>query len=108
MAYLLLSIAIVCEVVATLSLRASDGLSKPLPVAVMVAGYVLAFAFLALALGRGLPLSVAYALWAAAGVALIAVLSVPIFGDTLSLVQGGGIALVIAGVVAIELGGSGH
>jgi small multidrug resistance pump len=106
--YAFLAIAIASEVVATLSLRASDGLSRPPFVVLVAVGYLLAFVFLSFALGRGLPLSVAYALWAAAGVAAVAILSVPIFGDSLSLVQAGGIALVVSGVVAIELGRSAH
>ncbi len=108
MGYVFLSIAIACEIVATLCLRASEGFSKPLFTVILAIGYLLAFVFLALALDRGLPINVAYAIWAAAGVAAIAILSVPIFGESLSMVQAAGIALVVGGVVAIELGSSAH
>jgi small multidrug resistance pump len=57
-------------------------------------------------LNRGLPVSISYAIWAGTGVALVALLSVPIFGETVSVLQAFGFALVIAGVVAIELGRS--
>lgn len=104
MPYLFLAAAITCEVIATLSLRASDGFTKAPFAVVVVVGYVLSFGLLSAGLQRGLPLGVAYGIWAAVGVASVAILSVPLFGETITLVQAGGIALVIAGVVAIELG----
>jgi small multidrug resistance pump len=102
--YLFLTLAIASEIAATLSLRASEGFSKPHFTIVVVAGYLAAFVGLSLALQRGLPLGVAYGTWAAAGVALVAVLSVPLFGESLTPVQIGGIGLVVAGVLALELG----
>ena len=106
MGYVFLAGAIAAEVVATLSLKASDGFSKPLYAVVIVTGYVTAFGLLTLALQRDLPLGVAYGVWAAAGVALVAALSIPLFGESLTAVQVGGLVLVIAGVVALELGGA--
>ncbi len=106
MAYLFLTLAITTEVVATISLRASEGFSRPGFAVIVVTGYIAAFLFLSMALERGLPLGIAYGIWAAAGVAAVAILSVPIFGETITTLQAGGIALVIAGVTAIELGGT--
>lgn len=106
MAYLFLTLAITTEVVATISLRASEGFTRPTFAVIVVAGYIAAFLFLSMALERGLPLGIAYGIWAAAGVAAVAILSVPIFGETITTLQAGGIALVIAGVTAIELGGT--
>lgn len=105
MGYLFLTLAIATEVVATISLRASEGFSKPAFAVIVVVGYIGAFLFLSMALERGLPLGIAYGIWAAAGVAAVAILSVPLFGETITMLQAGGIALVIAGVTAIELGG---
>lgn len=105
MTYALLIGAILCEVAGTLSLRASEGFSRPLPTVTFVVGYLVAFTLLAIVLNRGLPVSVAYAIWAGTGVALVAGLSVPIFGESISEWQLVGFALVICGVVAIELGG---
>lgn len=105
MTYLLLAAAILTEVAGTLSLRASEGFSKPAFTVIFVLGYVIAFTLLAVVLNRGLPLSVTYAIWAGTGVALVAALSVPIFGEAISGVQLIGFGLVIGGVVAIELGG---
>jgi small multidrug resistance pump len=95
MGYLFLAGAILSEVVATLSLRASDGFSRWPFVAVLVVGYVLSFAGLSAALGRGVPLGLAYGIWAAVG-------------ETLTRLQVGGLVLVIAGVVALELGAASH
>ena len=106
MAYVFLVVAILSEVVATVSLRLSDGFSRLGPSVVSVVGYVAAFALLSQALTRGLALGVAYGTWAAAGVALVAVIGVGFLGESLSWVQIGGVGLVIGGVLALELGGA--
>jgi small multidrug resistance pump len=104
-AYLLLALAIACEVAATVSLKLSAGFTRLGPSVVVVIGYLAAFAMLSQALARGLGVGVAYGLWAAAGVALVAIAGTVLLGETLSCVQVGGIGLVIAGVLALELGG---
>ena len=104
MAYVFLALAIVSEVVATVSLKLSEGLSRLGPSVVVVVGYLLAFGLLSQALARGLGVSVAYGVWAAAGVALVAVAGAVLLGESLTWVQVGGIALVIGGVLALELG----
>jgi small multidrug resistance pump len=71
MTYLYLAFAIVAEVVATTFLKLSDGFSRPLPSAVTVVGYALAFYFLSLTL-RSLPTGLVYAVWSGVGVVLIA------------------------------------
>ncbi|MBA3800157.1 MAG: SMR family transporter [Actinomycetota bacterium] len=106
MGYVFLAGAIASEVVATLSLRASEGFSRLGFAAVVVVGYVVAFVLLSLTLTRGVPLGVAYGIWAAVGVAAVAVLSIPLFGEGLSAIQVGGLVLVVLGVVALEAGGS--
>jgi small multidrug resistance pump len=104
MGYVFLAGAIGAEVIATMSLRASEGFSKAPYAVVVVAGYIAAFALLALALQRDLPLGIAYGIWAAVGVAAVAILSVPIFGESLSAIQAFGLVLVILGVFALEVG----
>lgn len=106
MGYVFLAGAIAAEIVATLSLRASEGFSKIGLTAVVVVGYVVAFLLLSQALTRDVPLGVAYGIWAAVGVAAVAVLSIPLFGESLTLTQVGGLALIIVGVVALEAGGA--
>ena len=106
MGYVFLAAAICAEVAGTLSLRASDGFSKPWYAVAVVVGYVAAFAFVSLALQRDIPLGIAYGIWAAIGVAAIAILSVPIFGESLTATQVGGLVLVVLGVIALEAGGA--
>lgn len=103
-AYLLLALAIAAEVTGTVSLKLSDGFSKLGPSVVVVAGYVVAFAALALVLKMGVPVGVAYAIWAAAGVAAVALIGALFLDERLNLTMVGGLALVVTGVVLLELG----
>jgi small multidrug resistance pump len=96
--------AILSEVVATTALKLSEGFSRLVPSIVVVVGYVAAFGLLSQALTRGMAIGVAYGVWAAAGVALVAIIGAVFLGEGLTWVQAGGIALVIAGVLALELG----
>lgn len=100
--WVLLAAAIVTEVAATLSLRASQDHAAWL--VVVVIGYVIAFVLLALVLRAGLAVGVAYGIWGACGTALTAVLAAIIFRDALTWPIAGGIALIIAGVLFVELG----
>ena len=105
MPWIWLTVAIALEVFATTSLKFSEGFTKLLPSIFVVVGYASAFFMLSQALTRGMPLGVAYGVWAAAGVALVAVIGSIFLGETLTWVQVGGIAMVIAGVMALEMGG---
>ncbi|MET8998599.1 multidrug efflux SMR transporter [Amycolatopsis sp. NPDC004169] len=98
--------AIVSEVTGTLALRFSDGFSKPWPSLVVVLGYGVAFYSLSQALAKGVPVGVAYGIWSAVGVALIALIGAVFLGESLTWVQVGGIGLLILGVLALELGKS--
>lgn len=98
--------AILAEVTGTVALRFSQGFSRLWPSVIVVLGYGTAFYSLSQALSRGVSIGVAYGIWAAAGVALIALIGVAFLGESLSWVQVGGIVLVIAGVLALELGRS--
>lgn len=105
MPWLWLAGAIISEVVATTSLKLSEGFTRPLPSVVVAVGYVGAFFMLSRALGQGMDLGVAYGVWAAVGIALVAVIGVVFFSESLTWVQIGGIALIISGVMALEMGG---
>ena len=106
MGYLYLSVAIVAEVVATTFLRVASGESaKWWDYLIVAAGYLLAFTMLSLTLGAGVPLGIAYAVWAGAGVVLVAIVSWLVFGELLTWQQLVGIGLVVGGVLLLELGG---
>ncbi|MEU0539894.1 SMR family transporter [Nocardia sp. NPDC005978] len=100
--WLLLVAAIGLEVAATLSLRAA--LDHPGWYILVATGYIGAFIALSLLLRAGMALGVAYGIWGASGVALTAVLAAVLFGDPLTAAMVAGIALVIAGVLCVELG----
>lgn len=106
MTLLLLGLAIACEVTATVSLKISDGFSKLVPSIIVVIGYGAAFYFLSQALKRGMAIGVAYGIWSAVGVVAVSIIGVLFLDEKLTLVQVGGIGLVIAGVLALELGGA--
>jgi small multidrug resistance pump len=104
MPWLFLAGAIITEVIATTALKLSEGFTRLVPSIVVVVGYIAAFGMLSQALTRGMAIGVAYGVWAAAGVALVAVAGAVFLGESMTWVQVGGIALVIAGVLALELG----
>lgn len=106
MPYLLLAFAIVSEVIGTVSLKLSEGFTKPVPSVFVVLGYAAAFAALASVLKAGVPVGVAYAIWSGAGVALVALIGAAFLGENVTSVQVGGLALIIGGVIALELGGA--
>ncbi|GAA0036347.1 SMR family transporter [Brevibacterium metallidurans] len=102
--WLLLIGAILLEVLATICLRmASVGGSKKWYAGV-AAGYIVSFSLLSLTLRTGFPLGVAYGIWAATGVALTALAGRVLFRERLTRTMVAGIALIIAGVLLIELG----
>ncbi len=94
--------AIVAEVTASLSLKAAQ--AAPIWFAVVAVGYVISFACLTLALRLGMVLGVAYGIWGAVGVVLTALGGAVIFGEPLTAVMWGGIVLIMAGVLLVELG----
>ena len=104
MSGLYLVAAIASETTGTLSLKlASDG--KGLRwYGLVMAGYLGAFAMLTLALKEGLGLGVAYGIWSAGGVAVTAIASRLLFSEPLTRTMVAGIALIMAGVLLVELG----
>ena len=105
MIWLFLAGAIITEVTATLSLRmASQPSAKKIWFIPVAIGYLTAFVLLSLALSGGMALGVAYGIWTACGVALTAVASRILFSEPLTKIMCGGLALIVFGVLFIELG----
>ena len=103
-----LALAIGSEIVATVSLKLSDGFTKPLPGVVVVLGYGLSFYALSITL-RSIPLGVVYAVWSGVGTAAIVVIGYVLFHEVLDLVKLGGIGLIIVGVALLNVtGGAAH
>jgi small multidrug resistance pump len=103
MQYLLLVAAIGCEVTGTLALRVAAR-GRHAFYAIVLVGYVAAFTLLWASLRQGMPLGIAYGIWAAAGVALTAVASRLLFREPLTRTMIGGMILIIVGVLLVEFG----
>ena len=100
--------AILIEVVATLSLRASDGFRKKAWIIPVTLGYLASFYLLWLSLSLGMPVGIAYGVWTACGVAVVAVIERYLFSEPLTWVMVLGIGLIVAGVLTIEMAGAVH
>tara|TARA_R110000787_G_scaffold16825_5_gene52917 strand:+ start:4046 stop:4375 length:330 start_codon:yes stop_codon:yes gene_type:complete len=101
MKYLMLSIAIVSEVIGTTAMKQSDGFTKPLWIVVTAVAYGMAFYFLAQTL-KEIPIGIAYAVWSGVGIVLISIVAWIFQGQRLDLPAIAGIALIIAGVVIMN------
>ena len=105
MGYLYLAGAIISEVIATSFLKYASGPKNVWWAYLIVGvGYVLSFVLLSVTLRSGVPLGIAYAIWAGVGVVAVAVISWVVFHETLTWQQIVGMVLVIGGVGLLELG----
>ena len=101
--YLFLLGAILSEVTGTLALKFSDGFSKLIPSAVVVVAYALSFFLLSFALKK-LGVGTAYAIWSGLGTALVVIIGIFLFKEDASLVKITSVALIIIGVIGLNLG----
>ncbi len=102
MTYFYLAAAIVCEVAAPSFLKMSDGMTRVGPSIGVAIGYAVAFYFLSLTL-RTVPVGIAYAIWAGAGVVLITLVGVFAFRQALDMAAVVGMLLIVTGVAVIYL-----
>ncbi|MGC3966889.1 MAG: multidrug efflux SMR transporter [Pirellulales bacterium] len=106
MGWLYLAAAIAFEVAGTTCMKLSEGFTKPMFGAAMFACYAICFTVLTIAL-KTIPLSIAYAVWAGVGTALIAAIGIAWFREPVTALKLASLALVIAGVIGLNLAG-GH
>lgn len=106
--YGLLALAIGVEIMATLSLRATEGFTRLVPSLLVLGGYGVSFFLLSLVLQRGFAVAVVYAVWSAVAIVSIAIIGAVFLGEPLTMVQVLGMTLIVAGVLALELGGRGE
>jgi small multidrug resistance pump len=100
-----LAIAILAEVAGTVALKYTEGFTRLGPSSAVLLGYGVSFWMLALVL-RHLPIGLTYAVWAAAGTALIATIGIVAFGEPATTLKLLSLGLIIAGVVGLNLAGS--
>ncbi len=102
MCWLWLFLAIALEVAATVFMKLSDGFSKTVPTVIMGLLYALSFLPLAIALKK-MDIAIAYAVWSAVGTAMVTILGMFLFKESVSMLKVGSIALIILGVVFLNL-----
>jgi small multidrug resistance pump len=102
MIYIYLAAAIVAEVIATSALAKTNGFTSLWPSLVSIAFYGIAFFLLSL-VTRTMPVGIVYAVWSGAGIVLVALAGWLLFGQKLDLAALIGLAMIIAGVLVINL-----
>jgi small multidrug resistance pump len=105
--YLLLVVAIAAEVVATSMLPRTEGFTLLGPSAVAVAGYGFA-AFLLAHVVRSMPVGIADAIWAGLGTLTVVLVGATFLRQPMSAWQAAGVALIVGGVVLVDVGGPAH
>lgn len=100
--YWALALAIAAEVVATSALKATETFTRPLPSALVVAGYAVAFYFLSVAV-KVIPVGVAYGIWSGLGIVLVSVVAFFLHKQSLSAYQLSGMLLIVLGVVLVNI-----
>ena len=100
--YIYLILAVVAETIGTTALQASKEFTRWLPSLIVVVSYALSFYLMALPL-RFMPVGIVYATWAGLGIVLIAAIGYVVFGQKMDLAAVLGMALIILGIVVIQL-----
>ena len=96
--------AILFEVTGTTCMKLSEGFARWGYAAAMWTCYLVCFSLLTMAM-KTIDLGIAYAVWAGLGTALIAVIGIVAFREPVSPLKIASLALVIAGIVGLNLGG---
>ncbi len=100
--WIYLTLAIFSEVMATASLKSTEGFTKLWPSVLVLVGYSAAFYFLSLTLDS-IPIGIAYAIWSGVGVAAITLVSFFFLDQKIDTAGFIGIGLIVAGVIVLRL-----
>lgn len=101
MSWLMLVVAIAAEVIATSTLKSTEGFTRLWPSVVVVVCYEVAFILLALTLKK-IPVGIVYAVWSGVGVALVTLIAWLFLDQTLDAAGIVGVSLIVGGVVVIN------
>lgn len=99
---LILFFAILSEVIATTSLKLSDGFTKLVPSVIVVVGYSASFYLLSISL-KVIPIGLAYAIWSGVGIILTVIAGMIIWREALDWARVTGIILILLGILVINL-----
>jgi small multidrug resistance pump len=102
--WMYLIVAIIFEVAGTTAMKMSEGFTKTVPSVVMFVFYILSLVALTYALKK-IDMSMAYAVWAGVGTALITLVGIFLFKEPATMLKLASIALIIIGIVGLHLGG---
>lgn len=102
MAWLLLAVSVLFEVVGTTCMKLSDGFTRFGPLILMFVCYGISLAGIVIVL-RYIELSIAYAIWSGVGTALTALVGIYLFKEPATAMKMASLALVVAGCVGLQL-----
>ncbi|MDY7221339.1 SMR family transporter [Halalkalibacterium halodurans] len=105
MSYVYLFLAIFLEVTAAIATRFSEGFTRPSISAVVVVFAVASYVLFSLSLKHGMNIGIGYTIWSGVGVLTVALIGVVFLDDFLTIIQMGGIVLIMIGLGAVQLGG---
>ena len=105
MHWLLLAIAVGAEVCGTQALKYSNGFTKPVPIAIVIVGFAIAFICMAQVVKR-MDVGLAYAVWAGGGIAIVTLVAWGLFGQRPTALSLLGLGAIIVGVATICLSGT--
>lgn len=100
--WILLGFTIVIEVIGSNCIKASNGFTKPLPTVIAIGAFVIALYLLSI-ITKTLPLGIVYAVWSGVGIVLTTLVAMFVFGQKPDLPSVIGMALIIGGVLVINL-----
>lgn len=107
MSWLLVGFAVIAEISAALSLRYSNGFTKPLPTVFALLSFACAFYLVSLAL-VSLPVSIVYPVWAGGGTAGVAFIGIVVLKEQKNILKLIGVTLVVAGIIILNIASTGH
>lgn len=102
MPWLYMAGAIFCEIIATSALKSAEGFTRPVPTALVLVGYGIAFYCLSVAL-KTIPVGIAYAVWSGVGIVAISLIGLFWYRQTIDAAGLIGMGLIVAGVLVINL-----
>ena len=100
MGYFYLIIAIVGEVIGTISVKNSDGFSHPIHTILVFVGYGIAFYFMMLSM-KTIPVAITYSIWSGIGITAIAIISAIRFGEIPDFYAILGLFFIIVGIFVL-------
>src|SRR5687768_1516096 len=102
MAWAILFVAGLCEIAWAVGLKYTDGFSRPVPTAMVIAAMIASVWLLAIAL-RTIPVGTGYAVWTGIGAVGTAILGIILFGEPRDALRLGCILLIVAGIAGLKI-----